>query len=199
MLVWAGLCLQLAPGDACQWLPPNLMLSQLPTPCTCSTKTRKERAGDPAFSTVRQPVGWHWAGLNPCIRHALSRRGQRSPAVRSTCACRRRPATSQLVEVESRNRWRVHMRVARSVDDILAGRWGLLQTSLLLKADAFAVRSMCGDLAGRWVPRERCTWRQAADWCSPLLLNPILPQPHLHAGPPATLQAAHHAAALGGA
>lgn len=28
----------------------------------------------------------------------------------------------QLVEVESRNRWRVHMRVARSVDDILAGR-----------------------------------------------------------------------------
>lgn len=41
---------------------------QLPTPCFYSTKTRKERAGDPAFSTVRQPVGWHWPGLNACIQ-----------------------------------------------------------------------------------------------------------------------------------
>lgn len=41
-----------------------------------------------------------------------------------TCRCRSHPPAPQLVEVESRNRWRVHMRVARSVDDILAGRWG---------------------------------------------------------------------------
>ncbi|EFN57410.1 hypothetical protein CHLNCDRAFT_21069 [Chlorella variabilis] len=33
------------------------------------------------------------------------------------------PAFSTLVEVLSRSRWRVHMSVARSVDDMLAGRW----------------------------------------------------------------------------
>ena len=47
------------------------------------------------------------------------------PACRSKTRTERRgePAFSTLVEVLSRNRWRVHMSVARSVDSLLAGRW----------------------------------------------------------------------------
>lgn len=58
--------------------------------------------------------------FSSCRRLLAVRLDRSSP----TCRCRSQPPAPQLVEVESRNRWRVHMRVARSVDDILAGRWG---------------------------------------------------------------------------
>jgi hypothetical protein len=62
---------------------------------------------------------WHWLlqRWGPCFAAAIPGRNKTRTERRGE------PAFPTLVEVLARNRWRVHMNVARSVDALLAGRW----------------------------------------------------------------------------